>query len=150
MLIPSVDASAPIVPKPSKFLMRLYSSKSPQSFIPDVSVLTPLGEAEVPFISFKNTDEFRKVKYKCVCQRFILKSIDVCISQYDLIGDSSVSFCSTSRRFPTTTLSLLARAPWKSRKRGITSSASLPTTGILIFCRLHSRCSCRLDAVRQR
>ena len=59
--IPSVDPSAPIIPKPSKFLMRLYSSKSPQSFIPDVSVLTSIGEAEVPFIDFRDTNSFRKV-----------------------------------------------------------------------------------------
>lgn len=61
VLIPSSDPSAPVVPKPSKFLMRLYASKSPQSFIPDVSVLTPLGEAVVPFIDFRDTNQFRKV-----------------------------------------------------------------------------------------
>jgi hypothetical protein len=41
--------------------MRLYSSKSLPSFIPDPSVLTPLGEAEVPSINFRETNDFRKV-----------------------------------------------------------------------------------------
>ena len=66
VLIPSSDPSAPVMAKPSKFLMRLYASKSLPNYLPDVSVLTALGEAVVPFIDFKDTNEFRKVKFMLV------------------------------------------------------------------------------------
>lgn len=55
--------------------MRLYASKSLPNYMPDVSVLTALGEAVVPFIDFKDTNEFRKVYFY-----FYMRECNFCLT----------------------------------------------------------------------
>lgn len=63
--------------------MRLYASKSLPNFIPDVSVLTALGEAVVPFIDFKDTNEFRKVSLALtICTKRTLINYSALYLQY--------------------------------------------------------------------
>ena len=57
----SVDDAAPEESAPSKWTMRMYSSKDQLTDMPKLSWLHYLGQEIVPAIDFRNAEDFRAV-----------------------------------------------------------------------------------------
>jgi hypothetical protein len=68
----SIDDAAPDDGAPSKWTMRIYSSKESLSEMPNLSWLNYVGQEIVPAIDFRNAEDFRQVFHRSTC--FVLDS----------------------------------------------------------------------------
>ena len=75
----SVDDTAPDDAGPSKWTMRVYSSKETLTDMPKLSWLDFVGQEIVPAIDFRNQDDFRQVCV-CVCVCVVRASVRACES----------------------------------------------------------------------
>jgi hypothetical protein len=75
VLIPSVSAEAPPPTEPSKWTMRLYASSETLTDMPQLSWLTPLGEAIVPAIDFRQNTDLDTVRLQ-------LGPLGVCVARH--------------------------------------------------------------------
>jgi hypothetical protein len=60
VLVPSNSASGPPAPYDSQWQMRVFMANSRQVTMPDPSTMQPVGDAVIPYIDFKNINDFRQ------------------------------------------------------------------------------------------
>ncbi len=69
----SISFEAPEDVAPSKWTMRIYSSKEALQDMPKLSWLEFVGQEIVPSIDFRNSDDFKQVHSKATILNFVQK-----------------------------------------------------------------------------